>query len=275
MGGIVGGGEWGGVNNVCLDIHLLFANCFAQYHVTQMLCILHSFTDSFIHSFIRSFIHIHSYSFIHSFIHTAEHSYIERRRHLASGYGGLQSTSDGLQPTSDDTRSEAITATCAAATATSGPGAGPTAWTDVLPPAFHGLVQVQEVGTGPGGIISDLGDLVGLDSDSQREGSKRKTKARPIPGKQESQQGRKEESKKSGGISLDWVHPQSSANPPAKPVPAALAPLEPPLWHCPPAQTAPGCSKVVLLKYMKRAGNHHGQEGSRCKPQAYFFSEFC
>ena len=46
-------------------------------HVTQMLCILHSF---------------------------------------ASGYGGLQSTSDGLhsssdgfQPTSDDTRSEAIT----------------------------------------------------------------------------------------------------------------------------------------------------------------------
>ena len=38
------------------------------------------------------------------------------RRHLASGYGGLQSTSDaphsssdGLQPTSNDTRSEAIT----------------------------------------------------------------------------------------------------------------------------------------------------------------------
>ena len=118
---VVGLGWWGGgvgwvggvlITSLWIFIYVMISFCksLPQYHVTQMLCILHSFTHSLTHSVTHSLIH----SFIHSYIQQ-EHSYIQRRRRLASGYGGLQSisdglhsSSDGLQPTSDDARSKAI-----------------------------------------------------------------------------------------------------------------------------------------------------------------------
>ena len=52
-----------------------FCSLLSQYHVTQMLCILHSFIHAFIHSFTHSFTH----SFIHSFINKRKHNGMHNR----------------------------------------------------------------------------------------------------------------------------------------------------------------------------------------------------
>ena len=74
---VVGLGWWGGgvgwvggvlITSLWIFIYVMISFCksLPQYHVTQMLCILHSFTHSLTHSVTHSLIH----SFIHSFIHT-------------------------------------------------------------------------------------------------------------------------------------------------------------------------------------------------------------